>query len=32
MSSSHEIRIAHERSYRLALGEYERAEMPKRRS
>lgn len=28
MSSSHEIRIAHERSYRLALGEYERAEMP----
>ncbi len=28
MSSKNEIRIAHERSYRLALGEYERAEEP----
>ena len=28
MSSSHEIRVALERDYRLALGEYERAEMP----
>lgn len=28
MSSLHEIRIALERDYRLALGEYERAEMP----
>ncbi len=28
MSSRHEIRVAHERSYRLALGEYERAEQP----
>lgn len=27
MASQHEIRVAHERSYRLALGEYERAEM-----
>lgn len=27
MSSPNEIRVAHERSYRLALGEYERAEM-----
>lgn len=28
MSSPHEIRVANERRYRLALGEYERAEMP----
>lgn len=32
MSSSHEIRIALERDYRLALGEYERAEEPAERT
>ena len=28
MSSRHEIRVANERRYRLAMGEYERAELP----